>query len=133
MSHTKLLLHKYTWFVISFLVAFPVVVFGGNHDGDNPDPPAGENPELLINPIEANDLTTFLRDVLEAIVTLLIPIVVVFIVIAGFRFVMAQGNEEKLKKAKKNLLYVLIGAAIVIGASIILLIIESTVTSLGVT
>ena len=130
MSHTKSLLQNtYIWSLISFFLILPVVVFG---QGQTP-PPGGSTPPQLENPIEADNLTTFLRDVLEAIVTLLIPIVVVFIVIAGFRFVMAQGNEEKLKKAKKNLLYVLIGTAIVIGANIILLIIDSTVTSLGVT
>ncbi len=74
---------------------------------------------------------TFLQNILKGIVLLLTPIVVIMMLYAGFLFVTAQGNAEKLGEAKKALLYTMIGAAIVLGAEGFATIIKNTVTCLG--
>lgn len=60
-----------------------------------------------------------------------IPFVVIFMIIAGFMFVTARGNEEQLTKAKTMLWWTIIGAAIIIGASIIVKAIEKFGEQLG--
>jgi len=55
-------------------------------------------------------------------------IIVTFMIIyTGFKFVMAQGDPGELQKAKQSLLNTVIGAAIVLGALSISVIIKSVV------
>lgn len=73
-----------------------------------------------------------LYDFLQALVTdIIIPlggvIVVMAIIYSGFLFVTAQGNEEQLKRAKRSFTYTAIGAAILLGAWTIALVIENTI------
>lgn len=83
----------------------------------------------LTNPFKRGDN---LYDFLQALVTdIIIPlggvIVVIAIIYSGFLFVTAQGNEEQLKKAKRAFTYTAIGAAILLGAWTIALVIENTI------
>lgn len=54
-------------------------------------------------------------------------IVVFFIIYSGFLMVTSGGNEEKLKVAKKTVLYTLIGAAILLGSWAIATAVQNTV------
>jgi hypothetical protein len=56
---------------------------------------------------------------------------VLFIVYAGFKFVLAMGNPGKLAEARQNLMYTLIGIGIFLGAWLLALVIANTVNSLG--
>lgn len=49
-------------------------------------------------------------------ITLAIPIVVLFIIFAGFKYVTAQGNSQQIKEANRALTYAIIGAILIIGA-----------------
>ena len=90
----------------------------------------------FINPLCKNDsdciqdIPTLLNKILDALMLFLVPIVVLFIIYAGFLFVMAQGNETKLTKAKSVLGWTLVGAAILLGAKIITTVLSSTVTNI---
>ena len=87
----------------------------------------------LANPL-GEETTTFcalIKKVLDAAFILGLPIAVLFIVLAGFRFVLARGNPEKLKVARNNLLYVIIGIAIFFGAWLLARVIADTITTLG--
>jgi preprotein translocase subunit YajC len=59
------------------------------------------------------------------------PFLVLFMMYAGFMFIEARGNEEKLKKAKKNFLYVVLGALLVLGAWTIASVIKGTVDEIA--
>ena len=50
----------------------------------------------------------------------------------GFRFIAAQGNPEKIKEAREFFYAVVIGIAILIGASTIVNIVKNTLTTAGV-
>lgn len=76
------------------------------------------------------DIPTLLNKILDALMLFLVPIVVVFIIYAGFLFVTAQGNETKLTKAKSVFGWTLVGAAILLGAKIIASVLSSTVTNI---
>ena len=56
--------------------------------------------------------------------------VVLFIIFAGFKFVIAQGNEKKVTEAKQMLLWGLIGAGILLGAAGIAKVVQNTVNQL---
>jgi hypothetical protein len=59
-----------------------------------------------------------------------LPVIAIAIVYVGFKFVMAQGSSDKINEAKEAFLWVVIGAAIVLGAIVIRTIIMGTVESL---
>ena len=84
------------------------------------------------NPLGDNIKTIpdFIRVLIEAVLYIGIPIVALAIIYTGFLFVSAQGNSEKLTKAKKALVYTLIGAALLLGAFVIANAIQSTVTEI---
>ena len=85
----------------------------------------------LINPIKADRLDTFIKDLLNIILTIGVPIVALAIIYSGFLFVKAQGKEEDLKKAKETFFYTIIGAAILLGAWVLAQAIKGTIEQIG--
>ena len=77
----------------------------------------GSVPELIV-------------ELLNVVMLVAVPLVALAIIYAGFLFVTALGNEEKLKKAKQTLWYVFIGAVIVLGALVIANAIGGTIESI---
>lgn len=82
----------------------------------------------LQNPLKTQDIPSFISGALKALVVVALPIITLFIVIAGFMFVLARGNSEGIKKAKENLVYVIIGAILILGAWVLATLIGGTVT-----
>jgi len=85
-----------------------------------------ENP---LNP-SFSSIPNFIAGALKVMVMIALPIISLFIVWSGFLFVSAQGNEGKLSEAKNNLLYVVIGSVLILGAWVIATLIGGTVTQL---
>jgi len=85
----------------------------------------------LENPLQVSSLWDFIEAVLGWIVKIGAVIVGVFFVISGFKFVAAQGNEEKLSDAKRGFVYTVIGAALLLGAWTLATIISSTVAEIA--
>ena len=84
----------------------------------------------IVNPLGENGPQTipdFIKEIIKIVLYVGIPIVALFIIYTGFLFVEAQGNPEKLTKAKNSLMYTLIGAALLLGAFIIAEAIGATV------
>ncbi len=86
--------------------------------------------EGLQNPLNFNDIQSFIAGALKVLVIVALPIITLFIVISGFMFVLARGNESKLTEAKKNFVYVIIGALLILGAWVLATLIGGTVTQL---
>jgi len=84
----------------------------------------------LENPLSVGGLADFVALALKVMVMVALPIISLFIVYSGFLFVSARGNSEQLDKAKMNLLYVIIGAILILGAWVIATLIGGTVTQL---
>ena len=89
-------------------------------------------PVKIDNPFNGgNDLLTLIRDILSKIVMPIASVaIVVWIVWAGFQFVLAQGKPGEIDKAKQNLLWSLVGAGILLGAVAISAVVETTVRAL---
>ena len=59
-----------------------------------------------------------------------VPIMVVFIILAGFRFMHARGNPTAFQAAKKNFVQVLIGLLVIMG---VYYIIATVANAVGIT
>lgn len=81
------------------------------------------------NPLQSNLSTVagFTEAFLRAVVYILFPIAVVFIVYSGFLFVSAQGNSEELAKAKRNFYWTVIGVGLLLGAWALAVLIKGTI------
>jgi hypothetical protein len=81
----------------------------------------------LNNPLSAPSIEQLFIDIIGLAITLLTPLVVIFIILAGFKYVTARGKPEEIKKATAALTYAIIGGVIIIGAFAISTIIANTI------
>ena len=86
----------------------------------------------LENPLkpEFSTIPAFIAGALKILVIVALPVVALFIVVAGFMYILARGNPGKISEAHKNFVYVLIGALLILGAWVIATLIGGTVTQL---
>lgn len=87
----------------------------------------------LCNPIKFANLTAFLLEIVNIAIQYGALLIVFFIVFAGFKFVTAQGNSEKVSEARKMLTWIVVGAFVLLGVYVIKAAICGTVEQLGVT
>ena len=106
---------------------------GGLGNGSPPDGGLGNgNPPqsgTLVNPLKVNDLQGLLGLVVQAAVSIGTIILVLALVWTGFLFVAARGNEEKIRTARAALFWTVIGGLILLGATGLSQVIQSTATS----
>lgn len=100
-----------------------------NFPGELPPAPSSISP-VITNPLDSDSILQLIQKLLDTVVQIGIPVIALAIVYAGFLFVKAQGNESKLTEAKQILLYTVIGAGIVLGATVISRVIQTTIDSL---
>jgi hypothetical protein len=87
----------------------------------------------LANPLQVNTLEELLVAILNIIMVLMVPVIVFFIIYAGFLYVTARGNAEQVKKATTALTYAVIGAVLILGSVAISQIVKNTVEEFQVT
>ncbi len=85
--------------------------------------------ESFQNPLSFTSITDMIVAILNIVIIISTPIVVFFLIYAGFMYVTAQGNPEKLKVASSALLYGIIGGVIILAAIPILTIVKNLVSS----
>lgn len=88
------------------------------------------NGSSLQNPLKSKTLMEFLTAILEIMLVFAIPIIVLFIIYAGFLYVTAQGDESKIKTAHAALTWSVVGGVIILAAKLIVDVIQATVQSL---
>lgn len=84
----------------------------------------------LKNPLNFNSIPVFIAGALKALAMIALPIITLFLVISGFLFIWARGNPEELKTARRNFMYVVLGALLILGAWILATLIAGTVSQL---
>ena len=119
----------------------PVNTPGSSTEGQSEEPPCdgctidnsvvtgtyvGWPQNAIPNTLAVSDLNGFVVGLLNALLKIGIPIMTIFLVYSGLRLVMARGNEKELEDAKKNLLWVIIGIAILLGAWTIVKVLKGT-------
>lgn len=126
-----------------FLIMGGILVFaqGLPSDGSDTNPsPAGSdsNPVVistsLNNPFKCGDSCTLFTLLEKVINDILLPIggilAVLAFIFSGFLYIVAQGNETKLKTAHRSLLYTSVGTAVLLGSWVIAKVIETTISQL---
>ncbi len=93
-----------------FVWVMPVLAVDTGGPGPTPSPTQGG----IQNPLKAQDLSQLLDNIINFLLTLAAPIAVIMMIYAGYLFITASDNEEKVKTARKTMLYVVIGIAILI-------------------
>ncbi len=83
----------------------------------------------LNNPLAFNTVQGLLVAILNVIIVIAVPIIVLFIIYAGFLYVTARGNAVQVQQATRALTYAVIGGVIVIGAVAISQIIANVANS----
>jgi hypothetical protein len=91
-----------------------------------------EKPGYFSNPICADTLDGFLLQILDVVILLGAIAVVFFLILAGFKYVTARGDEKQISSAHTTLTWTVVGGAIVLGARVIATAIEATVDQLGI-
>ncbi|MFA6463848.1 MAG: hypothetical protein WCV55_02485 [Candidatus Paceibacterota bacterium] len=81
----------------------------------------------LANPISATSIPDFLKSILTAATEIGAIIGALSIMYGGYLYATAQGDEEKLKKAKATVTWALVGTAVLIGATVIITAVTTTV------
>lgn len=121
--------------LILFVLVFPVVVgaqgsMGSGGGGSLPNTGPTELKSPLAGSVDSID--KFIAIVIERIIFPIGSVIIVIMIIyTGFKFVMAQGNPSEIESARRMLLYVVIGAAILLGAEVIAKVITGTVCDIA--
>lgn len=97
------------------------------------DPPVGTPPATqsmkLENPLKIGTINELLEAILGIVIVLATPVIVFFIIYAGFLYVTARGNPEQIKQASQALTYAVIGGVIILGSFAIAEIVGNLVSS----
>ena len=83
------------------------------------------------NPLKVNSITELFVALLEVLLIFAVPIVVFFIILAGFRYVTARGDTNTITEAHRALLYAVIGGVLILGANLLIQVIQATVTAVA--
>ena len=77
--------------------------------------------QFFDNPIQACSFKDLVLTISRAIRDVAIPVAVVSIIYVGFKMVLgaASGNQGEIASARKMLMYVLLGTALVVGSSVL--------------
>jgi heme/copper-type cytochrome/quinol oxidase subunit 2 len=69
---------------------------------------------VLTNPLAADSIPAILDRIINFMLIIAAPIAVIMTIYAAYLFITAGDNQEKVKTARKTLMYVIIGVAILI-------------------
>lgn len=72
------------------------------------------------NPLDCDDAECIVDKIAIAIRPIAVAVAIVMIIISGIQYITSTGDEEKIKRAKKTMLYTVIGLVIVIMASFLI-------------
>lgn len=86
--------------------------------------------DQLTNPLGSATLTSFLTRLLVLAVQIGTPVIVLYIIFIGFKFVQASGKPEELAKVRSMFFWALVGALILLGAQVLASAIQATVNEL---
>ncbi|MEI7720019.1 MAG: pilin [bacterium] len=83
------------------------------------------------NPLKINTICGLVKQILSIFLALGTPVAVLFLVYAGFMFVLARGNPTKLGTAKRNITHVILGICIFLGAWLLGQVVANTINTVA--
>jgi hypothetical protein len=106
-KNKKQLLKKF-FIVLFFAILLPYSALAANNCGACP------SNAIVCNPLNACSFQDIIDKLIGLVTIIAIALVPLMFVWAGFNFVTANGEPEKIKKAKDIMLYTVIGLAVVL-------------------
>jgi cytochrome bd-type quinol oxidase subunit 2 len=122
------ILQKIGFLTMCLPTLFLGVTIGIARAGDPLEAPALRE-VTLDNPLRVNSIEELLVAILNIFMVLMIPVIVLFIILAGFKYVTAQGNPGQIEEATTTFTYAIIGGVLILAAVAIAEIIRNTVDS----
>lgn len=127
-------------FLVSINNTFAAAPVSGDPNGapvtGNPTPPRTTTPsqpaQKLQNPLKVNSIEAVILLAVDIAIYIGTAFAILAIIFVGFKFVMAQGNADKITEAKSWFFYIIIGLAILISSKVIVVIVENTLIKSGV-
>lgn len=101
-----------TWLLLTGVLT-PVSVFAQGFGGDIPAIPGTPSA------VDKQGVRNIILNALQFVLDFLALAAIVFIIIAGIRLIVSQGGDEQKDKAKKTILYVIIGLLVILFARVI--------------
>ena len=126
--------------LFSFLISFGVTLAATDSTG-NPPPTDSTGQETtpktqilpkLQNPLKVSSVEGVIFLAVDIAIYIGVAFAILAIIWVGFKFVLAQGNSEKLKEAREYFLWIIIGLAVLISARVIVEIVQNTLIKSGV-
>lgn len=127
------------YYILFYLLFIPYSIFAYGHSvagtsggglGEGSTGEGGlENGVSLTNPLGDVTLIGLFETILGVVMIFAVPLITFFIIYAGFKYVTARGNEQTISEAHKALLYALIGGLLILGANVLIDVIQGTVDS----
>jgi heme/copper-type cytochrome/quinol oxidase subunit 4 len=81
---------------------------------------------ILKNPVSFESLDEFVVHLVNLAISFSVLIAIVALIIAGFKYILAMGDEEKVESATKSLIFAIVGLVIVFIAPLIVEYITNT-------
>lgn len=81
---------------------------------------------MINNPVSFESLDEFVLHLVNLAISFSVLIAVVALIIAGFKYILAMGDEEKVEDATKSLIFAIVGLVIVFIAPLIVEFITNT-------
>lgn len=84
----------------------------------------------LCNPLQVETITEFLVAIIDILLIFALPVVIFFIIYSGYLFVTAGGDSGQIEKARGSLTWAIIGGVIILGAKLIITVVQNTVSAI---
>ena len=131
--------HKVKIFVITYsLTSVPFLAYAQPDDGLRGTGVRGAGrgfeateTAFIKNPLATGTIQEFLEAILTVVMVLSVPVIIFFLIYAGFLYATARGNSDQIKQATQAFTYAIIGGLIVLGAMVLVGIIQNLVTAFG--
>lgn len=111
------------FFVLSILFLGSISVVGAQNPpntsstGNNFVPSSGFDLKVkLDNPLKVDTINEAITFFVNTLIKIAIPVIVIFFIWAGLKFVLARGNPTKIEEAKNMFWYTVIGTLLILGA-----------------
>ncbi len=100
----------------------------GSGSGGTSGSGSGKTGELT-NPLQSKSIQDFLLKIIDVILVFALPIIILYIMYAGYLFVTARGDTGQIETARTALLWAVVGGVIALGAKVIIGVIQGTVAA----
>ncbi|MCA9361307.1 hypothetical protein KC845_01975 [Candidatus Kaiserbacteria bacterium] len=88
------------------------------------------NAPRVENYLKVDTIAGLLHSLIAIVLTFATPIIIFFIIYAGFLYVTARGNEQQLQQANRALLYAIVGGLLILGAYVLITIVSNLITAI---